>query len=508
MAAVAHLLATTVADPDLWGHVRFGEDTWRAKAVPRHDVYSYTTGDHPWINHEWLSGTLFYLVFAGTGSRGLAALKLALALALGAWIYWRLWLDGLPPRRAGIVLIAVTLGLAPGLVTLRPQVFTFFLFWALLLVLRRAEAGSPRALWLLPPMFALWPNLHGGVLVGLAVLAAWTVAHVAGALLEGRRTLAGPAAVGWPPLRPGAVLLPSLVSAAALLVNPWGPWLLWLLSDPATVSRPEITEWQPLRLLSLEGLAYLLLAGLGGAGLLWSRRPRSPALVLVLIGAALGPFTATRHLNLFALAVAALAGPHLADAWARLDAAADPPAAGGDGSGRRAGSVLVLASAVAALGLVTTAAPRLACVRLDPRLGGDYPAAAVALLRESGVAANLAIDFDWGEYAIWHVGPRVKVSIDGRRDSIYSLAVYRENWDFKTGTGRWDALLTTRDTHLALVRRASAPDNLLRLRPGWTLLHEDPVSALHGRAGLAATERVRGRRAPPLPPDGAGLCFP
>jgi hypothetical protein len=28
--------------------------------------------------------------------------------------------------------------------------------------------------------------------------------------------------------------------------------------------------------------------------------------------------------------------------------------------------------------------------------------------------------FNWGEYAIWHLAPRLRVSMDGRRETIYS----------------------------------------------------------------------------------------
>src|SRR5205823_2234256 len=28
--------------------------------------------------------------------------------------------------------------------------------------------------------------------------------------------------------------------------------------------------------------------------------------------------------------------------------------------------------------------------------------------------------FDWGEYVIWHFSPRLRVSIDGRRETVYS----------------------------------------------------------------------------------------
>jgi hypothetical protein len=37
------VMARTEADPDLWGHVRFGADIVAAQSVPRVDVYSFTS---------------------------------------------------------------------------------------------------------------------------------------------------------------------------------------------------------------------------------------------------------------------------------------------------------------------------------------------------------------------------------------------------------------------------------------------------------------------------------
>ncbi len=47
---------------------------------------------------------------------------------------------------------------------------------------------------------------------------------------------------------------------------------------------------------------------------------------------------------------------------------------------------------------------------------------AVALLKQSGAGGNMAVPFDWGEYVLWHLGPAIKVSIDGRRETLYSGA--------------------------------------------------------------------------------------
>jgi hypothetical protein len=42
--------------------------------------------------------------------------------------------------------------------------------------------------------------------------------------------------------------------------------------------------------------------------------------------------------------------------------------------------------------------------------------------------------FNWGEYAIWHLGPRLRVSIDGRRETVYSERRIVENEAVVAGT--------------------------------------------------------------------------
>jgi hypothetical protein len=76
--------------PDLWGHVRFGQDLWQTGRIVREDIYSYLTGDQVWINHEWLSEAIFYFAFAAAGSVGLIAFKSGLAFLIVAFLYWHL----------------------------------------------------------------------------------------------------------------------------------------------------------------------------------------------------------------------------------------------------------------------------------------------------------------------------------------------------------------------------------------------------------------------------------
>ncbi|MGB6552212.1 MAG: hypothetical protein WBE78_01895, partial [Candidatus Binataceae bacterium] len=42
-----------VADPDLYGHLRFGQQILTTVHVPRLDAYSYSVVGLRWISHEW-----------------------------------------------------------------------------------------------------------------------------------------------------------------------------------------------------------------------------------------------------------------------------------------------------------------------------------------------------------------------------------------------------------------------------------------------------------------------
>jgi hypothetical protein len=90
---------------------------------------------------------------------------------------------------------------------------------------------------------------------------------------------------------------------------------------------------------------------------------------------------------------------------------------------------------------------------------------------------------------------------------MYESGVYVESLEFMHGQGDWDAILKRHETDLALVRNGLPAFNLMKLKPGWSLIYEDPLAGLFGRDGLPTVEKVRRTPVSTLPYDGAGLCF-
>lgn len=483
----------TLADPDLWGHIRFGQDMLTAGTVVQSDLYSYRSQPGFWINHEWLSEVVFAVLYNHLGISGLIGFKAIVSLAIVGLCYAhmrRFGTDGL----AAIFLIALlSVPFRLGLNEIRPQLFTYLLFLLVLLALERASAGRARWLVFLPALFAAWVNLHGGVLAGAGVVGVW----VAMRALQWHRLVGNRRKE-----RLGEIARLTLLPVAcglALLVNPYRATLIGFLLRTATVPRPEISEWAPLSFSSFPGVLFLALLALAIAALVASRRNRSPEAIVIFATTVVMAISSNRHYPLFALALVVLVGEHIADVWNRRT-----PAAFSRVVQSRGVAFLCLATAVVFL---TIAPAQFTCIRIEPFYFA-FPARGVAWLRESGVHGNMAVPFDWGEYVLWHLGPRVKVSIDGRRETLYPEESYRESLDFEHGTRVWNALLKSSPTDLVLAQSGSPTTNLLSQTPGWQPVYQDEFCTLFARSGFPELSRLVDSRIPDLPPNGAGLCFP
>ena len=495
-SALFYVFSRTSADPDLWGHIRFGEDLWRTGRIVREDTYSYLSGDQLWINHEWLAEAIFYAVFAILGPMGLIVLKSCLSLLIVGIIYWHLRQQISVAPRAAVLAVVFALSLIPYLAIVRPQVFTFLIFLCILLILKKADRGEYRWLWLGPPLLIFAANVHGGVLASVGLFLLWLLLRLSSSVLR-ERTFAA--------IFFGSNLVfvfVAIAAVAAVFVNPYGIELPFFLVRTATVARPEIAEWQPIHLMSSEGVVYILLLVLALTGLIFSRKERSPILITLFACAAVLPLIASRHMPLFGLACAVLAAEHVADVWDRA-----PPVLSMSGNRASQNVWLTVAFLVIALGVITASLPNFQCIRVDGRQT-EFPVKAVSLLKQSKATGNMAVHFDWGEYVLWHLGPRIKVSIDGRRETVYSERSYTENLRFTSGLGNWDGILEKHETHLAFVSKGFPIFNLMELKPEWTRVYEDPMSGLFVRRGSPLEEDIRLTKAPEVSYMGAGLCFP
>ena len=492
------ILARGATDPDLLGHIRFGQEILES-GIPEFDRYAFTTGDQPWINHELMSEVTFAAVYGAAGNFGLHMLRLGIALVIIGLLYRHAIRSGLDPLRGGILMVLISFLLVNGTITVRPQLFTYLFLLALLLLFDAAARGRSRIVWLVPLLMIVWVNFHGGALAGLALVAVWCGGHWLGWLLPDAQVRGD--RLG-DPVRATGILL---ASSAGMLVNPYGWDLFHFLLTTATVPRPDITEWQPTPLGTRRGLIYLLLTAGTLLALHWTEVRKDLPRMCVLAAIIVLPLVAVRHIPIFAIGIGVLLPAHLVSALSRLPA----------DSGARASPAGVLRPAMIALSIFTGfvmiagALPDLRCVKIDAHRSITFPVRAVEWIRRSQVEGRLATFFDWGEYAIWHLEPAIEVSMDGRRETVFPDSIREEYLRFQDGLPGWEDHIDRRGADMALVTIHRPMFSLMKLKPGWELMYEDSLAAVFAPAGSPQAEALRSTPVPAgWPQHGIGYCMP
>jgi hypothetical protein len=128
-----------------------------------------------WVNVPVLGELVFHALQVVGGDRGLLLAQLVAATAALTLLALGMRTLGAPDAASAIVLLLVFFAAVPSFIIVRAQLFSLVLFCVALLLLR-SEARTPtRRVWFLVPLIALWSNLHGAVLVGLAIAAAFLV---------------------------------------------------------------------------------------------------------------------------------------------------------------------------------------------------------------------------------------------------------------------------------------------------------------------------------------------
>jgi hypothetical protein len=449
-AYLARGFAVRVADPDLWGRFAVGKLYFERGEMPTTDPFAYTPTLPTWVDHEWLSGVAFYGIYAGLGLGGILIVKTLLgllAVAIAAWTSRRS--EHLPTA----VLIALSMpvfgyGMMP-----RAQLFTyaFFALWLAILEAYR-RGGRARWLWVLPVTMIPWVNLHGGFLAGLGLLGMYTI----GSIGQRRfRTLA--------PL----VVLTTLVT----LINVYGVEYWIYLAHAVPMPRPTVAEWSPVPF-TVGDFPFWLLAGAVVVAMARLVRQKDSRTQLLVLGVTLVLAAQhARHMPLFALAAIALVPPVLFPPREHEASEYFPWMAG------------VTAALIAMLqvgGLYADGPCTLLVSEPMPRFKNTivFPVRSVAAAAELKLKGNLAVPFNWGEYAIWHL-PDCRCSMDGRYETVYPDSTVQLGEDFFAGRSR--KLLDDYPTDHVLAPAVSPVNDMLARDPQWRVLQSDDVSTLWTR---------------------------
>lgn len=449
------------ADPDLWWHLRSGQLIWDTRSIPLTDSFSWTAAGHMVLPHEWLGQVLIYGAWALGGDTGLALWHLA---ACWLFILLQFALCTVYSRnvKAGFVGAMIawhfsTIGLA-----IRPQLPGYILFTLELLILHFARYRDRRWSWCLPPLLALWINLHGSWSIGMAVpLLVYALSFVRFEAGFIRNT-------PWPRIARKHLGLACALSVPAVFLNPGGWRQVWFPFEAQLYHNDAIKvviEWQPLsgddgRVLAL----YAVLIAVFLAVAVW-KRTFGLLELLLLGGLAVYASRHARMMFVFGAVAAPIMARLLGDLAGRYNPALD----------RRLPNLVAIAISI---GMTVLAFPSPAY--LQEQVRSMFPTGAVEYIRKARLTGRMANDYTFGGYLIWAL-PEHRVAMDGRSDLYVPVGQFKPYMDWMNVDTDPARYLEANDVSFCVLSTESRMINVLGYVPGWRERWRDDVSAVFVR---------------------------
>jgi len=457
-----------VVDPDLWWHIKVGQNILSTHHWPTTDPFSFTVAGTPWIAYEWLGDVLIGGVARYGGLLGLDVLLIVLAsivmLALYAYTTMR---SG--NSKAGFVACGLLCSLAFASFNLRPQMLGYLFVILTLIILERFRQGKPRALWFLPPLFLLWINTHGSWVIGLGVIFVFWACG----LTEFR--IGGVEAKRWSSAQRIRLELIFLLCLVAIPFTPYGTRLAaypFTVASTLPLNVGNILEWQPMPFNIAGGKLFLgVVLAFFVTQMMFQMTWRAAEVVLFFGGVMM----ACLHVRFLLLFV-----PFFAPLFATLLARWLPP------YDRKKDHYI--------LNAILMAAVIAAMVRYFPTRAGiekivaeTFPVRAVEYLHQHPVPGPMYNTYGYGGYLIGML-PEQKVFIDGRGDLYEDGGAFNEYLEVADLKPAAFAVLRAHGIQSCLLESKEPLATVLAAQPDWERRYTDGVSVLFVRRNTAASQ--------------------
>jgi hypothetical protein len=459
------LLATKLYDPDLWWHLAAGREMVVHHTFLRRDIFSHTLFGAPWVNFEWLSQIVMFLLYIGGGFTALFYAKIFLALTALTGVVVCCWQRG--ARGPWLVFLAwLAYGLLRPRLLERPELATLNILPIVVLLLLSARTFSTenlkRVRWVLFALMILWCNFHGGFIYGIGLAAFFSV---------GAR---------WEKESKDIIRFLDqtvLLLLFATLINPNGPRLMTVLAEHLVqLSHPGsvVQEWLPPSVRDLPLFWCLFLVGTGWLvmGILRGRpgaRFWAPAFVAFACWGALS----YRNAALFAF----VALPFIADIFGTQRHPGMPSA------------FVVLGWALCFILMTFHASVFFRPLPHEMVAWNRFPIGACEFVEQQNIRGLMYNSYDYGGTIEWKLGPERKVFMDGRyifHPLVWEQALLNEEWLRNPQSRGWQDYWAKYQIDYAIVGHERFLEAMF---PGsdWTNVFEDG-------AALVFVKRAEGPR--------------
>ena len=447
-----------LADPDIWWHMRAGEWILQHHAVPHVDPFSSSTLGRRWVDYSWIFDVGSYWIVSHFDLASMLWFQAIMRVGVAAVLFSLL--RGLTPnfwKAAGLTALATVAMLW----VLQPRPGTIsVLFFVVELHILISARKHPRLLWILPPIFVLWANIHIEFVTGLFMLGVFCLEPVLDWLFRTTPERKTSLDVFQPQL--WTVFAASLI---AVLVNPFGYKLISNVLQYARDTRIYnlITEFHAMHFRTYNDWAVLTLVMLGCFA--FGRiRPFRPVWALLFGWSAWMGFRSLREVWLVAILSAMVI------------------ATLGDEQNAEPAKKLTLSMRVAMP--VTVLLVLLAGASLWPfsskfifrQVAEEYPVGAAAYIRQNHLHGPLLNELSWGGFLIYAM-PGVPVSMDGRTN-VHTQDEILNALPLWNGASGWQDRPELEHANLVISDHSWPLALLLRKDPRFRIAYEDDTAVL------------------------------
>jgi hypothetical protein len=447
-------------DLDLWHRMAVGKIFSQLGSVIYHDVFSYFPTKPLWIDHEWLSGVVFYNIGNYFGDFGFIVFRTLIFFAILLLVHKTAQINKSENNKYYMAFYLILIvALIPGLGSmLRCQAFTylFFTLWIYILeLIRQNQFEAKRLIWIFPITALLWANLHGGFVVGLSLFLFYSI----GNYLNKKDYL--------------IYLKILLLCLPFTLINPYGFRYWTYLLEAITMPRPYIEEWKPLSLsmssIHEPGFYIFLLIFLGAVCYKICAKFKNIDWVAVIILTAMlfAAVKSNRNVVFFSIASAIFCYKYYTSFWNYIENQFlhNVP--------EKILKLMVFTKKAAAFSLTAGFFVFLCATEPVNIQLCYYPTKAIEFIKINKLEGNLFVPFNWGSYAMWKLFPQNLVSMDGRYEECYTNQSYFDVMMIMLHKKEWKQTFDKYHHDVILLPKNIKTEKEIRKLKEWTVAYED-----------------------------------
>lgn len=458
-----------LGDGDTGYHIRAGDFIISSFSIPKADLFSFITPTIPWTAHEWLSEA-FMAFLHQLGGLTAVVIAFSFIIAASVWIF-----ISMVRSEGNNILLSVAasilfVALAKVHYLARPHIFSLIILLVWCWLLDDFQYRHRNRLWLLPMIMILWVNLHGGYVIGLAIL---------GVYFAGNCQLLYTDKKKWDidgKDKARCLFWTLGVSVIACLANPVGYHILFfpfnlisnkfIMDHTSEFMSPDFHELQPFKYLLILSIIIFAYS---------KRKPNFIEVVLIALFTSMSLYS-VRYIPLYGAIVVPILMRYIGEdslsAFPRVESfirqrvnnitSVDAMA---KGYLWPAVSVIVL-TCLAANGTVTHA--------FNPE---KKPMAALEFLGKNHVEGNMFNNDEFGDCLIYTSYQHYKVFIDGRFD-MYGSEKMREYTRISEVEAGWETILDKYNITWIFFNTNSVLSRFLMTNDDWKLIYSDKVASV------------------------------